>query len=414
MYEIGLKLWSSNKNYIQDAQRLYDNGISQYIELFAVPGTFDDVVGLWKELKIPFIIHAPHFREGLNFARQECFENNKKLVQEALKFADVLDAQQVIFHPGVEGDIKETARQLKQLFDPRMVIENKPYCSDDGKLVCNGFAHDEIAFLIDETGIGFCLDIAHAICAANALKKEQIGFIKSFLNLNPSLFHISDNDWESVKDTHKHLGQGSFKFKEIIPLLPPGSKITLETPHDYADSLNDFELDVKALLVHGNPQEFYFLEAQSSDIHDVYGLANDSVVRKNSLKQDEISWDIHVNWFNEKLKNKRSVFYVVRDKSHVLVGQIRFDDIEGDAKTYLVSFSLAKEFRGRGLGAKLLTDAIKNLSAENHFDGLVAYIKKENEVSLKCFLKAGFNLIGEDYLQGCKVYKLLFTYGGQL
>jgi endonuclease IV/L-amino acid N-acyltransferase YncA len=409
-----LKLWSSNKNYIQEAQRLYDNGIYQYIELFAVPGTFDDVIGLWKELKIPFIIHAPHFREGLNFARPECLGKNKKLAQEALKFADALDAQQVIFHPGVDGDIKETARQLKQLFDSRMVIENKPYCSDDGKLVCNGFSPDEIAFLIAETGIGFCLDIAHAICAANALKKEPIGFIKSFLNLNPKLFHVSDNDWESVKDAHKHLGHGSFKFKEIIQLLPPGSKITLETPHDYSDSLRDFEQDVRTLQAHSNPQEFYFSEANASDAHDVYALANDLAVRRNSLIQDEISWDTHVAWFNEKLKNKRSLFYVIRDKSHALVGQVRFDEIVGDAGKYLTSFSLAKDFRGRGLGAKLLIESIKKLSIDAQFDSLIAYVKKENEASLKCFLKAGFNLIGEEYLHGCQVYKMQFTSGGQL
>ncbi|MBA4319341.1 MAG: AP endonuclease [Flavobacterium sp.] len=244
MYNFGLKLWSTNIHYITEALRLYDAGVYSYIELFAVPGTFDKYIALWKNLKIPYIIHAPHFREGLNFARKECFEKNKILAQDALKFADALNAQYVIFHPGVEGNIKETARQLKQLFDSRMLIENKPYCSDDGTLVCNGFSPEDIAFLVAEVGVGFCLDIAHAICAANALKKKQISFIKDFLQINPLLFHLSDNEWESVHDAHKHLGHGNYKLKEIIELLPQEIKITLETPHDHQDNLHDFEQEV--------------------------------------------------------------------------------------------------------------------------------------------------------------------------
>lgn len=417
MYKLGLKLWSSNKNYISDAQRLYENGVYQYIELFAVPGTFGEYAKIWKSLKIPFVIHAPHFRQGLNFARQECFVANKKLVQEALKFANELEAQQVIFHPGVEGDIKETARQLKLLFDPRMIIENKPYCSEDGKLICNGFTPDDITFLIAETGVGFCLDLAHAICAANALKKEPITFIKAFITLNPHIFHLSDNAWESMYDSHKHLGAGSFKLREIMQLIPPESKITLETPHDYQNSLKDFEEDavlLRSLIQHNNCQRYSFFKASILDIEDLYHLANDSVVRQNSFHPAEISWDIHVAWFNEKLKDKKCFFYVIRDTLQTLVGQIRFDEIEAKQKNYLISFSLAKNFRGKGLGKYLLAEAIKIISEFTTIEQLVAYIKNDNETSLHCFIKAGFSIIDKENLHDNEVYKLYFNNGDKL
>src|SRR5947207_12845625 len=112
MIKIGLKLWSINKNYIEQAIRLHKNSSYQYIELFSVPNSFQTHADLWIELKkslgINFIIHAPHFAQGMNLAKAECFDNNMKLAQEALRFADALDAQYVIFHPGFGGDDDET------------------------------------------------------------------------------------------------------------------------------------------------------------------------------------------------------------------------------------------------------------------------------------------------------------------
>ena len=40
MYKIGLKLWSINTDYYYDeAKRLYDEGVFDYIELYVVPDT---------------------------------------------------------------------------------------------------------------------------------------------------------------------------------------------------------------------------------------------------------------------------------------------------------------------------------------------------------------------------------------
>ena len=35
----GLKLWSSNENYVKEAVRLFEKGRYQYIELYMLPGT---------------------------------------------------------------------------------------------------------------------------------------------------------------------------------------------------------------------------------------------------------------------------------------------------------------------------------------------------------------------------------------
>jgi sugar phosphate isomerase/epimerase len=244
MFKLGLKLWSTNLNYIKEAWRLYDQGFYQYLELFAVPETYDDIASKWANLQIPYVIHAPHFKQGLNFADKNCFENNKKLVEEALRFADKLNSEIIIFHPGADGDIAQTAMQIKKVFDSRMVIENKPYFSFYGKSLCNGYSPQEIEFLVKETGIGFCLDFAHAIFAANALKFDKLDFIDKLMRLKPKIFHITDGQWNGVFDEHPNLGQGSFEFDKLKKFFLPGSMITIETKHNFENSLKDFEDDV--------------------------------------------------------------------------------------------------------------------------------------------------------------------------
>ena len=52
MYEIGLKLFSINENYVNEAIKLFEQGFYQYIELYVVPDSFENCINLWKPLKI--------------------------------------------------------------------------------------------------------------------------------------------------------------------------------------------------------------------------------------------------------------------------------------------------------------------------------------------------------------------------
>src|SRR5574341_1353484 len=127
MFKFGLKLWSNNTNYIKEAEHLYEQGIYQFIELYVLPGINSMQTSLWKNTNIPYIIHAPHFRDGLNLAKKELKENNKVLIKKTQEVASALGANTIIVHPGIAGDIIETVQQLKEINDLRILIENKPY-----------------------------------------------------------------------------------------------------------------------------------------------------------------------------------------------------------------------------------------------------------------------------------------------
>lgn len=250
MFRFGLKLWSNNKNYVEEAVALYEKGIYQYIELYVLPSIDDTQVSMWKNIHIPYVIHAPHFRDGLNLAKKELKENNLLLIKKTKEIADILKADKIIVHPGIAGDIAETVRQLKEINDARILIENKPYYALDDGLICNGATIEEIMFVLNNTNVGFCLDIGHAFCAANANNIEPLEYLKQLLVLNPDMFHLTDGEKDGVLDRHYHFGKGNYNIKDILEILPDNCYITVETIKDFNDSLEDFEKDIKILKIY--------------------------------------------------------------------------------------------------------------------------------------------------------------------
>lgn len=247
MLKIGLKLWSTNEKYVKPALALYHEGFCDYIELFAVPGSLKNFLPMWKALEVPYLIHAPHYYGGgMCLSQKDAFEKNMELAAETLKFADALKAPHIIFHSGVGGNIEETARQLSYINDPRILVENKPYRGIKGE-ICNGVSPKEIGFLMASAKVGFCLDIGHALCAANSLKRPHAEFLSEMSALEPTLFHLTDGYKDGEKDVHLHLGTGSFDFDLIRMLLPQTAQVSIECYHDSEDHLDDFKDDSKFL-----------------------------------------------------------------------------------------------------------------------------------------------------------------------
>ena len=247
MFSYGLKLWSTNSAYMRSAEDLLARGVFQYVELFTVPGTLDSAPG-WAGLlggKARFVIHAPHYMAGVNLADPACRERNRQLAAEAFRFSDALKADKIIFHPGVNGRDEEAASQLKALGDKRILVENKPYAGIQPGLVCAGHTPAGIRMIKEFSGAGFCLDFGHALAAAASLGRPEVELLDAFFALSPDMFHAADGKRGSVSDGHLHLGSGDYDFRAIVPKIPRGAMITLETAKNYKDRLDDCEADVR-------------------------------------------------------------------------------------------------------------------------------------------------------------------------
>ena len=251
MYKRGLKLWSINTDtYYEEAVRLHNNGIFDYLELYVVPHTLD-FLPHWKTLKIPFIIHAPHFAHGFNMAKEEKYESNLAIYKQVNFYATELNAPYIIFHGGIDGDINQTAHQLASFKDSRALIENKPCIALPNRMggkFCRGYNPEEIALVKEISGCGFCFDFGHAICSANSQKKNPYDYCKQFLQFKPDMYHLTDiDDITSEFDSHPHLGKGQLDFNKIFAMIVDNAYVTFETVKDSKEKLDDFAEDMKWL-----------------------------------------------------------------------------------------------------------------------------------------------------------------------
>jgi deoxyribonuclease IV len=244
---IGLKLWSPNVALAAPAARLHKEGWIDLLELYVVPGTFDETIATWRGLGIPYMLHCPHAAHKFNPAKPELFESNVEKFSEVQRFADALEVDVIVTHGGNRGTVAETIRQLKHLNDGRIFIENKPKVSLTGG-ICIGHSPEQVEQIVDEARLkGFVLDFGHATCAANSAGIESFDYIERFLKFSPRVFHIGDGDRTSEKDNHFNLGAGTYDIARMATYVPPQSTLTIETPTDLSLGLTDFVENVRYL-----------------------------------------------------------------------------------------------------------------------------------------------------------------------
>ncbi len=246
MNKIGLKLWNINTDYYYDeALKLYNEKVFDYIELYIVPGHLD-LIDKWDKINIPFDIHAPHFAHNMNLSKKKYEKDNYIKYIEVKEYADRLNSKVIVFHGGISGDYKETARQLANFNDDRIVIENKPFqplrMSKDNR--CIGSTYEELKYIMEVSGCGFCLDIGHAICSANSQNLEPYNYIKKLSTLDPKRIHLSDIETSSIYDQHLNYGNGNLDFEKVLKALPSDINITIETNKISKTDLNDYKNDV--------------------------------------------------------------------------------------------------------------------------------------------------------------------------
>jgi UDP-2,4-diacetamido-2,4,6-trideoxy-beta-L-altropyranose hydrolase len=138
---------------------------------------------------------------------------------------------------------------------------------------------------------------------------------------------------------------------------------------------------------------FYLRKAKTFDAKSIYSLSNEKLVRTNSINQNPISWKEHLKWYDKKIHQKNYDFFVAYNYKN-FVGQIRF---EIESSLAVISVSLAKNFRGKGLSSKIISEGSKLVFLNRkNVKKIFAYIKPENNSSLKAFIKSGYGFLRKD------------------
>lgn len=128
-------------------------------------------------------------------------------------------------------------------------------------------------------------------------------------------------------------------------------------------------------------------DLRADDCRRVWEWANDPGVRAVSFRGDPIPWEGHQRWFAAKLGDPDCLFFIATGDGGEPIGQVYFD-VKG--REAVVSVSLAPASRGKGYGPRVIRKASRKLLDRGAVESIHAYIKPNNEASLRAFGRAGY------------------------
>jgi len=224
--KFGLKLWSINTNLIDQAVHLIDEKVFDYIELMVIPDS---------EIKpflmdVPYIIHIPHEKFGVNIGDPAAKEYTMQKINESITWADRLNVKHLILHAG-HGSMQHATDLLREVSDSRLLIENVPKVGLGGEAMI-GYSPAQIEKLIGDSDMGLCLDFGHAVKAAVSLGMDYKEHVQGFMELEPKVFHVSDGWLGEEKDEHLGIGEGEYDFGFLMGCVERSETkmVTVETP----------------------------------------------------------------------------------------------------------------------------------------------------------------------------------------
>ena len=131
--------------------------------------------------------------------------------------------------------------------------------------------------------------------------------------------------------------------------------------------------------------------ARLSDEALLLTWANDPETRRNSFSSDPISAEDHRRWFYSRLRDLEGCrLYVVETEDGIPIGQVRFERRD---TAWEISYSLASQFRKRGLARPLLKAALLKMRSEYPGALVLGRVKPENLPSRKIFESLDFDTI---------------------
>lgn len=205
---------------------------------------------------------------------------------------------------------------------------------------------------------------------------------KNNLNFRKSIFIVKD-----VKENE-------VLTEENIRVIRPGYGLH---PREYEYLLGK---KVKHSLQAGTPLTLreigdYFQVQSADESHErlLFDWANDKDVRQNAFTTETITWDNHRVWYQSLLADENRRLYIFYRKDQP-VGMIRYDI---QAESGRISYSIEKDFRGRGFGKVMVEQAEQVLKKERpEIQMITAEVKPTNTASMRVFEELGYQMSKED------------------
>lgn len=148
---------------------------------------------------------------------------------------------------------------------------------------------------------------------------------------------------------------------------------------------------VRVYFASFNMADYIIRKIERDDSRRLWEIRNHFSARQNSGTLEEIPFEKHDQWFENKyFKNSDNICFVL-EKEENIIGYCRFD--VGDEDRYIISIALDHVNQGRGLGHLLLSGSLIKLTENRE---ILATVKKGNPASVKLFQKNNFQMDKED------------------
>ena len=147
--------------------------------------------------------------------------------------------------------------------------------------------------------------------------------------------------------------------------------------------------------------------ATAADSRLYFDWANDPDTRQQSFNSAPIPLDAHEAWFTRKVADPNALMLIVETEMGEPIGQVRLE--KQPDNEVIVGVSLDKAFRGRGLASQLILEACEVCQEKWGDVPISAYIKPDNQPSIRAFERAGFVYSHESRKFGVDSVCLTFT-----
>jgi UDP-2,4-diacetamido-2,4,6-trideoxy-beta-L-altropyranose hydrolase len=136
---------------------------------------------------------------------------------------------------------------------------------------------------------------------------------------------------------------------------------------------------------------------RETDCQLLFDWAIEPAARAASFQSAAISWDSHVQWFSERLRDPECVIYIGENAADEPVGMVRFH-IKGDSA--VLSVSVARHLRSVGWGRGLIAFATHSLVRTRSIRRIDAFVKPENDASVRLFDAMGYRRVATEKVSG--------------
>jgi UDP-2,4-diacetamido-2,4,6-trideoxy-beta-L-altropyranose hydrolase len=225
-----------------------------------------------------------------------------------------------------------------------------------------------------------------------------------FLGLPALLIVLADNQRPAAEELNRrgaaiNLGEGAeIRSSTLLPCLTRlvSSQGTRKAMSERSRELVDghgAERVVRALRT----SALQIRRATTTDCTLLWELANDPTVRASSFSPASIPWENHVAWFESKMQTA-TCHILIGEAQGAVAGQVRIDERpDGQGE---IDVSVAREFRGAGVGSRLTELVVREIFASTRVSRIHAYILPQNTASQRVFENAGFQRAGEEQVRG--------------